>query len=127
MKCLVTFLFFLNITILGQNSSSVKLKWEKNYPSVDSSINYLSSNSKNTAVDKDGSLYLLVSTISDDFPFYRFKLTKYNSSGLFLWQIQSKDIESNNYVADILEIDNSNNIYVAAHKFENNSPGGLLL
>ncbi len=127
MKSIIAFFLLVNITAFGQDSSPVQLKWSSSYPVVDSSNNYLTADSKNTVVDKDGNFYLLVSVISDEFPFYRFKLTKYNSFGIILWQVKSNTIESNNYVADIVEIDNNNNIYVVAHTFENNVPGGLLI
>ncbi len=136
MKSILAFLFLICINLYGQNTASVKLEWVKNYPEIDSLNNflfvdstnsYLSGNSENTAVDKNGNLYLLVNIHSADYPNYTFKLIKYNPSGIFLWQIRSKDIESQNYVADVLQIDNAGGIYVAAHFFENNQPGGLYI
>ena len=136
MKSILAFLLFTCINLYGQNSSSVKFEWNSDYPVIDSLNNYLfmdatnsylTDDSKNTAVDKDGNLYLLVSIKSDDYPNYTFKLIKYNRSGIFLWQVQSKDIDPYNYVADILKIDNTGDIYVAAHSFENNLPGGMYI
>ena len=127
MKSIIALIMLLNIAVFGQDSSSIQLKWRINYPFVDSSENYLTADSKNTAVDNEGNLCVVVDELSEQFPFYRFKLTKYNSSGIILWQVKSNNIESNNYVADIAVADNYGNVYVAAHTLENNIPGGLLI
>ncbi|MFZ0454225.1 MAG: SBBP repeat-containing protein, partial [Ignavibacteriaceae bacterium] len=127
MKSSIALLMLLNFVVFGQDSSSIALKWGATYPAVDSSDNYLTADSKNTAIDRDGNLCVIVDELSDEFPFYRFKLTKYSSSGIILWQRKSNDIESNNYTADIVVADNYNNIYIAAHTLENNIPGGLLI
>ncbi len=127
MKSILTFILLLNISISAQNSSQIQLKWSASFPAVDSSDSYLSANSKNTAIDNEGNVCLFVSELSAEFPFYRFKLTKYNPSGIMMWQVKSNNIEPNNYVADIMEIDNYDNIYISAHAFENNVPGGLLI
>ena len=127
MKSLIALLILLNIAASGQDSSPIQLKWSVNYPVVDSSNNYLTADSKNTAIDQDGNLCIVADELSDEFPFYRFKLTKYNSSGIILWQVKSNNIESNNYIADLVISDNYNNIFVAAHTIENNIPGGMLI
>ncbi|MEJ2615308.1 MAG: SBBP repeat-containing protein [Ignavibacteriaceae bacterium] len=127
MKSIIVLLILFSFVAFGQNSSSIQLNWSTTYPAVDSSNNFLTANSKNTAVDNAGNLYVVADELSDVFPFYRFKLTKYSSSGVILWQVKSNNIESNNYTADIVVSDNYNNIYVAAHTLENNIPGGLLI
>ena len=127
MKSIITLLILLNFVVFGQDSSLIKLNWSTTYPAVDSSNNSLTADSKNTAIDRDGNLCVLVDEFSDEFPFYKFKLTKYSSSGIILWQVKSNDIESNNYAADIVLTDNYNNIFIAAHTLENNIPGGLLI
>ncbi len=127
MKSIIVILILFNFAAFGQDSSLIQLKWSTTYPAVDSSNNYLTANSKNTAIDKEGNLYVVVDELSDEFPFFRFKLTKYSSSGVSLWQVKSNNIESNNYTADIIVTDNYNNIYIAAHTLENNIPGGLLV
>ena len=127
MKSIIIFLILVNFNAFGQNSSPIQLKWNTNYPFIDSLNNQLTADSKNTAVDNQGNVCVVVSELSDQFPFYRFKLTKYNSSGIILWQVKSDKIESNNFQADIIETDDSNNIYVVAHTLENNIPGGLII
>ena len=127
MKSIIVLLILFNFVAFGQNSSSIQLNWSTTYPAVDSSDNFLTANSKNTVVDYVGNLCVVADELSDEFPFYRFKLTKYSSSGVILWQVKSNNIESNNYTADIVMADDYNNIYVTAHTLENNIPGGLLI
>lgn len=127
MKSKIIFVILINFAAFGQNSSPIQLKWNTNYPPIDSLNNYLTADSKNTALDNEGNVCVAVSELSEEFPFYRFKLTKYNSSGVILWQVKSENTESNNYQVDLLKIDNHDNIYVAAHTYENDTPGGLII
>ena len=73
MKSIITLLILLNFVVFGQDSSLIKLNWSTTYPAVDSSNNSLTADSKNTAIDRDGNLCVLVDEFSDEFPFYKFK------------------------------------------------------